>query len=277
MLVVFSTFICSLIAQLALRSRCCGGIIIIGILAPLFRLTIGSLAGFNRCHQQSSREEGDYCPHCLPFEVGGGAHQQLLPHKSRAGDQEFTRYARIAVPTASNNPMVIWSGGSSSAWAYTELGKHERGALISLGVHSRFNSLVQGGTHRRQLGDRAVKRAQLRRVARSTLVNGFQQSQTPPRWQKRRVRRTRLRSGGECGSPLRQDRRSTLRLLVQRAAKVLTHRFLIQELWDEPTGRSWQSAARKSRSNLTRRAPCSNLQARTATEAQAGFAPSASR
>jgi hypothetical protein len=134
MLVVFSTFICSLIAQLALRSRCCGGIIIIGILAPLFRLTIGSLAGFNRCHQQSSREEGDYCPHCLPFEVGGGAHQQLLPHKSRAGDQEFTRYARIAVPTASNNPMVIWSGGSSSAWAYTELGKHERGALISLGV-----------------------------------------------------------------------------------------------------------------------------------------------
>jgi hypothetical protein len=81
MLIVFTTFICSLIAQLALRSRCglssrCGGIIVIGILAPLFRPTIGSFAGFNKCHQQSSREkEADYCPHGLPFEVGGGVHE----------------------------------------------------------------------------------------------------------------------------------------------------------------------------------------------------------
>jgi hypothetical protein len=54
MLVVFTTFICSLIAQLAFRSRCRGGIIIIGILAPLFRLSIGSFAGLNKHHRQCS-------------------------------------------------------------------------------------------------------------------------------------------------------------------------------------------------------------------------------
>jgi hypothetical protein len=74
MLIVFTTFICSLIAQLALRGRC-GGIIIIGILAPLFRPTIRGFAGLNKCHQQSSREEADYCPHGFPFEVGGGVHE----------------------------------------------------------------------------------------------------------------------------------------------------------------------------------------------------------
>jgi len=75
MLIVFSTFVRPLIAQLTLRSRCCGGIIKIGVLAPLSRPTVGSLAGFNKCHQQSSREEVDYCPHVLPFGVGGCVHQ----------------------------------------------------------------------------------------------------------------------------------------------------------------------------------------------------------
>jgi hypothetical protein len=45
-------------------------------LARLFRPTIGSFAGLNKYHQQSSREkEADYCPHGLPFEGGGGVHE----------------------------------------------------------------------------------------------------------------------------------------------------------------------------------------------------------